>query len=100
MSDDQRPAYLLLCNEYAELTEQQRTYPSQWGDIEKEKAMIRQRLQDDFKDCQFGGFGDDAYMRRHYQPERKMPAWLAFCIFVGVIVGIVALSLDYWDVLV
>lgn len=100
MSDDLHPAYIRLCTEYEELREQQRTYPSQWGEIEKEKAVIRDRLNNDFKDCQFAPIQDDAFMRSHHQPQEPIPTWAAFCIFVGVILFIVALSLDYFDVLV
>lgn len=100
MSDDIHPAYVKLCGEYAELEEQQRTYPSQWGEIEKEKAVIRKKLQDDFRDCMFAPIQDDAYMRTNYVPADRMPSWAAFCIFVGVVFGITALSLHYFDVLV
>lgn len=62
--------------------------------------MIRKKLQDDFRDCQWAEFSDNAYMRTNYVPADRMPSWVAFCIFVGVVFGITALSLQYFDVLI
>ena len=97
IADDPHPAYMKLCTEYEELREQQRTFPSQWQEIEKEKAVIRKQLQD-FQHTHFGELSETV-LRTHYQPERKMPEWIMVCIFIAVVVMIVALSLDYFDVL-
>lgn len=42
---------------------------------------------------------EDLYMRRHFQPEYKMPSWVAFCIATGCILFTVACALQYFDVL-